>query len=184
MVSGKGKKKAGPVSSSRKTKKRPALTGLNDSDREGVVDDPDGFDDGDCSDDLEGMGYDVSDANKPNRSGHNAVSKPENPPNSIAAYPGSKNAKAQLKSMMHTSTVIMKEKARLRKRVGLLTADPEPERNQNRGQQRQKAHQYYQDHGNCLQVLTEAKRVWLLQKRGAKEGVKLACKYHNGEFPR
>lgn len=91
-----------------------------------------------------------------------------------------KNLKAQYKSMMHSSKAIQKEKARLRKQVG-LKLDQEGEKDFNRGKQRQNAHREYQDKGNGLQVLTKEKKEWLLRRKG-NPGGPLVCKYHNGEL--
>lgn len=81
--------------------------------------------------------------------------------------------------MMHSNSVIMAEKARLRKKAGLdITEDRE--KDFNRGKQRQNAHRFYQEDGNALQFLTEKKRNFLLKKANSKAG-QLLCEYHQGE---
>lgn len=80
---------------------------------------------------------------------------------------------------MHTSKVIQKEKARLRKKAGLDVSE-EREKDFNRGQRRQAAHKFYQDDGNALQYLTKEKRDWLLKKANLEGGV-LLCDAHTGK---
>jgi hypothetical protein len=85
--------------------------------------------------------------------------------------------------MMHTSKVIQREKARLRRQAGLPTV-PEREKDSRRGRQRELAHQFHQDDGNAIQFLTETKRQWLLKRGGmGGEDGRLLCQHHNSEQP-